>query len=191
MMYSRNLFLRERLIHIKLIKSPLKFINGLFLFLFMSSPEIAIHNFIVMEKVEKIVYVKRSQKDYSMSFKLEVVREIESGELSTTGARRKYGIQARSTVVNWLRKYGTFDWENQTPSNMPKSTQQQLMELEQKVKLLEKQKSLLEHQVERADKKAIIFDMMIDLAEKEYNISIRKNSSPEQSTSTVKNTKKA
>ena len=74
---------------------------------------------------------------------------------------------------------------------MPKSTQQQLMELEQKVKLLEKQKSLLEHQVERADKKAIIFDMMIDLAEKEYNISIRKNSSPEQSTSTVKNTKKA
>ena len=97
-----------------------------------------------MEKVEKIVYVKRSQKDYSMSFKLEVVREIESGELSTTGARRKYGIQARSTVVNWLRKYGTFDWENQTPSNMPKSTQQQLMELEQKVKLLEKQKSLLE-----------------------------------------------
>ena len=163
----------------------------LFSYILMSSPEIAIHNFIVMEKVEKIVYVKRSQKDYSMSFKLEVVREIESGELSTTGARRKYGIQARSTVVNWLRKYGTFDWENQTPSNMPKSTQQQLMELEQKVKLLEKQKSLLEHQVERADKKAIIFDMMIDLAEKEYNISIRKNSSPEQSTSTVKNTKKA
>jgi transposase len=60
-----------------------------------------------------------------------------------------------------------------------------------RVKLLEKQKSLLEHQVERADKKAIIFDMMIDLAEKEYNISIRKNSSPEQSTSTKKNIKKA
>jgi len=172
------------------IKASTENVGAFFIFN-MSSPEIAIHNFIVMEKVEKIVYVKRSQKDYSMSFKLEVVREIESGELSTTGARRKYGIQARSTVVNWLRKYGTFDWENQTPSNMPKSTQQQLMELEQKVKLLEKQKSLLEHQVERADKKAIIFDMMIDLAEKEYNISIRKNSSPEQSTSTVKNTKKA
>jgi hypothetical protein len=27
---------------------------------------------------------------------------------------------------------------------------------------------MLEHQVERADKKAIIFDMMIDIAEKEY-----------------------
>jgi transposase len=144
-----------------------------------------------MEKREKDVYEKRSQKDYSMSFKLSVVKEIESGLLSTTGAKRKYGIQARSTIVNWLRKYGTFDWENQTPSNMPKTQEQRLMELEAKVKLLEKQKALLEHQVERADKKVIIFDMMIDLAEKEYNISIRKNSSPEQLTSTEKNTKKA
>jgi transposase-like protein len=144
-----------------------------------------------MEKREKVVYEKRSQKDYSMSFKLEVVKEIESGLISTSGAKRKYGIQARSTVINWLRKYGTFDWENQTPSNMPQSKEQRLMELEARVKLLEKQKALLEHQVERADKKAIIFDMMIDIAEKEYNISIRKNSSPEQSTSIEKNIKKA
>ncbi len=140
-----------------------------------------------MEKREKVVYKKRSQKDYSMSFKLEVVKEIESGLISTSGAKKKYGIQARSTVINWLRKYGTFDWENQTPSNMPHSKEQRLMELEARVKLLEKQKAMLEHQVERADKKAIIFDMMIDIAEKEYNISIRKNSSPEQSTSIEKN----
>jgi transposase-like protein len=144
-----------------------------------------------MEKGEKIVYEKRSQKNYSMSFKLGVVKEIEAGLISTTGASRKYGIQARSTVVTWLRKYGTFDWENQTPSNMPQSNEQRLMELEAKVKLLEKQKAMLEQQVERADKKSIIFDMMIDLAEKEYNISIRKNSSPEQSTTIEKNSKKA
>lgn len=144
-----------------------------------------------MGKSEKVVYEKRSQKDYSMSFKLEVVKEIESGLISTSGAKKKYGIQARSTVINWLRKYGTFDWENQTPANMPQSKEQRLMELEARVKLLEKQKAMLEHKVERADKKAIIFDMMLDIAEKEYNISIRKNSSPEQSTSIEKNIKKA
>jgi transposase-like protein len=144
-----------------------------------------------MEKRKKVVYEKRSQKDYSMSFKLGVVEEIEFGLISTTDARKKYGIQARSTVVNWLRKYGTFDWENQTPSNMLKSKEQRLMELEAKVKLLEKQKAMLEELVERSDKKSIIFDMMIDIAEKEYNISIRKNSSPEQSTSIEKNIKKA
>ncbi|OFZ63789.1 MAG: transposase [Bacteroidetes bacterium RIFCSPHIGHO2_02_FULL_44_7] len=139
----------------------------------------------------KTDYVKRSQKDYSLSFKLQVVSEIERLELSTTGAVRKYGIQARSTVVNWLRKYGNFDWENQTPSNMPKTPAQKLLELEQKVRLLEKQKAHLEKQVELADKKAIIFDMIIDMAEKEYNIPIRKNSSPEQSTASKKNNKKA
>jgi transposase len=42
-------------------------------------------------------YVKRTQKDYSMIFKLQVVAEVESGELSTRAAMRKYGIQARST----------------------------------------------------------------------------------------------
>ena len=65
------------------------------------------------------------------------------------------------------------------------------MELEQKVRLLEKQKKHLETQLERSDKKSVIFDMMIDLAEREYNIDIRKNSSPGQSTSSRKNTKKA
>lgn len=48
------------------------------------------------------------------------------------------------------------------------------MELEAQVKLLEKQKTFLERQAFVADKKAILFDMMIDLAEKEYHIDIRK-----------------
>ena len=136
-------------------------------------------------------YIKRTQKDYSLSLKLQIVQEIERGELSTHGALRKYGIQARSTVVGWLRKQDKFNWENQTQSNMPKSPEQKLLELEQKVKLLEKQKAFLAKQVETSDKKTIIFDMMIDIAEKEYNIPIRKNSLPEQSTSTKKNIKKA
>ncbi len=53
------------------------------------------------------------------------------------------------------------------------------MELEQKVLLLEKQKAFLEKQAEQSDKKVIFFDMMIDMAEKEFNIAIRKNSLPE------------
>lgn len=121
------------------------------------------------------IYAKRSQRDYSMSLKLQIVQRIERGELSVTAAQRAYGIQGRSTVVNWLRKYGGFDWGNQTPSNMPKSPEQKMMELEAKVKLLEKQKALLEKRAEIADSKAIIFDMMITPAEQEYQIDIRKN----------------
>ncbi|MCP9763641.1 transposase, partial [Lacihabitans soyangensis] len=64
---------------------------------------------------------------------------------------------------------------------MPKTPEQRIMELEAKVKLLEKQRAYYEHLANVSDKKAIIFDMMINLAEKEYQIDIRKNSSPEQS----------
>ena len=142
-------------------------------------------------KENKTHYLKRTQKDYSMSFKLQVVSEIERGELNPSSARKNYGIQGSHTVTTWLRKYGNFDWNNQTPSNMPKTSEQKLMELEQKIRLLEKQKTFLEQQVDQADKKAIIFDMMIDLAEKEYNIPIRKNSSPKQSTTSKKHITKA
>lgn len=135
-------------------------------------------------------YVKRTQKDYSMSFKLQIVHEVEQGEMTATEASNKYGIQGSHTVVHWVRKYGSFDWDNQTSLNMPKSKDQKLLELEQRVKLLEKQKAFLEKQVENADKKVIFFDMMIDMAEQEFKIPIRKNSLPEQSTDSEKKAKK-
>ncbi len=123
-------------------------------------------------------YVKRTQRDYTMSFKLKVVSEIEFGELTKSQAKSKYGIQGDSTIGNWLKKYGNFDWENQSYQSMFKTPEQRILELEEKIKLLEKQKARAEHLAERADKKAILFDMMIDLAEKEFNIAIRKNSKP-------------
>jgi len=143
-----------------------------------------------MEISENSGYVKRTQKDYSISFKLQVVQEIELGILSRTAACHKYGIQAKSTIREWLRKYGTFDWENQSKITVAKTPEQRILELEAKIKLLEKQKNRAEHLAERADKKAIIFDMLVNLAEKEYRIDIRKNYTPDLSTSSKKSTKK-
>lgn len=143
-----------------------------------------------MKTSENTGYVKRTQKDYSISFKLQVVEEIESGQLGRLDACHKYGIQARSTVTQWLRKYGTFDWENLTKETVAKTPEQKILELEAKVRLLEKQKARAEHLAERADKKSIIFDMLVDLAEKEYKIDIRKNYTPDLSISSKKSTKK-
>ena len=62
---------------------------------------------------------------------------------------------------------------------MSKTPEQKLMELEQEVLLLKKQKAFLEKQVDRSDKKVILFDMMISVAEEEFNIPIRKKYKPE------------
>ena len=140
---------------------------------------------------EERIYTKSTQRDYTLTFKLNVVKEIETGESSTVEVCLKYGIQSRSTISTWLRKYGTFDWENQTSSTMSKSPEQRILELEAQVKLLEKQKAQLERQNYIADSKAIIFDMMIDIAEKEYKIDVRKNLKPAQSIVFDKKNKKA
>ena len=54
--------------------------------------------------------VKRTQRDYSLSFKLAVVDQIEKDELTYKQAQVRYGIQGRSTVLVWLRKHGRQDW---------------------------------------------------------------------------------
>jgi transposase-like protein len=53
---------------------------------------------------------RRSQGDYSLAFKLQVVSQVEKGELTYKKAQKQYGIQGRSTVLVWLRKHGTLDW---------------------------------------------------------------------------------
>ena len=89
-----------------------------------------------------------------------------------------------------MRKYGTFDWENLNVISLKKTPEQKIIELEAKVKLLEKQKARAEHLAERADKKVIIFDMLVDMAEKEYDIAIRKNYTPELLNASKKSKKK-
>ena len=123
-------------------------------------------------------YKKRTQKDYSLSLKLQVVQEIEQGLLTPMQATNKYGIQARSTIRTWLKKYGNLDYQYTILQGMSKTPEQRILELEQQVKLLEKQKNRAEYLADRADKKAILFDMMIDYAEKEFNIPIRKKQEP-------------
>ena len=134
--------------------------------------------------------LKRTQRDYSYAFKLQVVDEVERGELSATGAKRKYGIQGESTVRNWIRKYGNFDRTYDLQLKNMKSPEQKILELEQQLKLLQKKNKSLERQLEQTDKKAVFFDMMIDIAEEEFKIPIRKKSLSDQSTSSPKHKKK-
>ena len=131
-------------------------------------------------------YVKRTQKDYSMSFKLSVVKEVESTDIGLCAIARKYGIQSESTVKQRKEKYGTFDWTNIKGGNMPKSKDQELLELKEKVKMLERKNARLEHELEMKDHKVALFDLMIDIAEKDLKVDIRKNILPGQSKDTSK-----
>jgi transposase len=94
--------------------------------------------------------LKRTQRDYSFPFKLQVIHEVEKGDLSYQEAQKKYGIQGKSTVLVWLRKHGSLDWT--TNSMKGKHTpQQQIRELEKKLKRLAMKNEILEKAIEIAD----------------------------------------
>ncbi|MBW3781104.1 IS3 family transposase [Aeromonas veronii] len=114
--------------------------------------------------------VKRTQRDYSLTFKLALVEQIEKGELSCQQAQARYGIQGNSTILVWLRKHGRQDWsqgasvragrsitmpdpDNQTP--------------EQRIKELEQQLALM-------SQKAQFFEAVVDVLKNDYGVSIGK-----------------
>lgn len=45
---------------------------------------------------------------YSEAFKHQVLQEIESGALTFSAARHKYGIGGPNTIQTWAKKYGNF-----------------------------------------------------------------------------------
>jgi transposase-like protein len=96
-------------------------------------------------------YSKRTQRDYSLAFKLQVVADIEKGYLTYKQSQKKYGIQGRSTVLIWLRKHGTLDWTSKTPMKKKAPPKTYISQLEAKIKRLEAEKEILNRAIDIAD----------------------------------------
>jgi transposase-like protein len=137
-----------------------------------------------MQEEDQSDYVRRSQRDYSLSFKLQVVKEVEGGVFTVRSASRHYGIQSHSTITNWLRKYGTFDRELYVERLMEKTPQQRIFELEHEVRMLKRKNAVLERQAQQQDQKAIMFDAIVEIVQEDYNIDLLKKVYPERSVAT-------
>jgi transposase len=96
-------------------------------------------------------YLRRTQRDYSLAFKLQVVDEVEKGQLTWKQSQKKYGIQGRSTVLVWLRKHGTLDWKSKAPMKKKAPPKTYISELEKKIKRLEAEKEILNRAIDIAD----------------------------------------
>ena len=96
-------------------------------------------------------YRKRTQGDYSLAFKLQVVDEVEKSYLTWKQSQKKYGIQGRSTVLVWLRKHGTLDWTSKRPMKKKAPPKTYISQLEAKIKRLEAEKEILNRAIDIAD----------------------------------------
>ena len=119
----------------------------------------------------KLTSSERLTRRFSDNFKLQKVREIETGKTTVSEISRQYGVSRRS-VYDWLRKFGLMKDKKERLIVETQSDTTELLSLKKKVAELERiigQKQIL------LDFK----DKMIEIAEEAYGVDIKKKFSTE------------
>lgn len=109
---------------------------------------------------------KRTQRDYTMGFKLQVVAAVEKGDMTYKQAQRTYGIQGRSTVLIWLRKHGKFDWTQPVRLTMPKTPRAN----ETPAQTIKR----LERELEDEHLRNLLLNEVVDILDAEHGAGLRK-----------------
>lgn len=108
-------------------------------------------------------HIKRTQRDYTLAFKLAVVEQVEKGDMTYKQAQKLYGIQGRSTVLVWLRKHGQRDWSLRPGWCMS----EKLESPEQKIRRLEQE-------LQDYKDKELLVKTALEIIDTEYGGNLRK-----------------
>jgi hypothetical protein len=125
------------------------------------------------DNMEGFIQEKVDLSNYETSFRRWLVVEIESGRMSWQEARSRFNLPHRFDIIYkyWQEKYSE-DIVLTLPLMSAKDRTNN-EELEKRVKDLEKQ-------LELAQMKIVALNTVIDIAEKDYKLEIRKKSGPRQ-----------
>ena len=108
---------------------------------------------------------------YSISFKQQVVKEIEEEGLSYEEAKRRYGIKGGETIQKWLVKFGKNHLINKVVRVEMKGEKDRVKELEAEVKKLKA--ALADSALENYAMKTLI-----DVVNEHYGTDVKKNLGP-------------
>ncbi len=123
----------------------------------------------------------RTQRKFSKEFKVQLVKEYESGTLSIPQLSNLNGITPQ-TLYEWVYKFSTFNKKGFRIIEMSKSSSQKVKDLENRIKELERMVGQKQIMID-------YLDTLIDVAKDELDIDIKKNFNTPQSKD-VKTTKK-
>ena len=114
---------------------------------------------------------------YPEELKLEVISKVQSKQLTQAEARRQYGIRGHSTILKWIKKYGYL-----SNVELPKSKDMKKKEELQAERIRKLEKLLADKELELSDSKlkTRILETIIDLAEQDMKINIKKNIGQDQ-----------
>jgi transposase len=131
----------------------------------------------------KKIIIPKSVRYFTDEDKHEVIKDYLSSGLSKDHIWRKYtGKSDHGRLLRWMRDLGYMSQQNQLnrsfasqTNKMPKkNTHPQPVDQDFETLQLKKRIQDLEKQLKEAELKAIAFSTMVDIAEKEFKIPIRK-----------------
>jgi len=120
--------------------------------------------------------MKRKRSYLDSIEKLLIIEEVLRGKISKEGARQKYKIKGKSAILKWMRKFGLAGYK-QLPAYFERMKEEEKSDQEALLKRIRE----LERKLEDAEIKAFGYSRMIDIAERELKISIRKKQFTKQS----------
>ncbi len=125
------------------------------------------------DNMEGFKQIEVDYKKYETSFRRWLVQEIESKRMSLMEARSRFQLPYffDQLYKDWQRKYS-----EEIILSLPLMTAEERINL----KKLETRNKELEKQLELAQMRLTAVNTMIDIAEKEYKLEIRKKSGPKQ-----------
>jgi len=112
--------------------------------------------------------------DYEVSFRRWLVTQIDSGNMGHQEARERFWLPA-SEYKKIIRR-----WQERYSDEIHLSLHAMSAKERTEVKALEKRIKELEEQLERAQMKNVGLETMIDIAENDYKLEIRKKSGSKQ-----------
>jgi transposase-like protein len=121
----------------------------------------------------------RSIIRYSISFKQQVVKEIEEEGLSYEDAKRRYGIKGGETIQKWLKDFGKNHLIQKVVRVEMKGEKDRVKELEAEIKKLKS--ALADSALENYAMKTLI-----DVVNEHYGTDVKKNLGPLPSKGEVK-----
>ena len=106
---------------------------------------------------------------YDFSFKRKICEELLSGQITVGDIARKYNIPGAGTVMRWIK------WFEKEQDELLSSQQMENSQSNADPQA-EKSGKDVEAELQRAKAKIATLETMIDIAEKQFNIEIRKKS---------------
>jgi transposase-like protein len=131
-----------------------------------------------MHKYGSAAYKETLNKKFAPTIKRSAVRAVTEGRLTPQEAKAAYGVKYSGTINRWMDQ---FDLENDELSVFTPSMAQSKKQKESLPKDLQADNEALKKALEEAQLKVAALNTLIDVAEEQLKINIRKKPGAKQS----------